>query len=292
LHYFKTLADLITGVRWADITFSWFASPATFFTLIASKFFHKPAVVVVGGYEVAKVPEIGYGAMLNPVSARITASILKNADAIIAISEFSRNEISNYSSTDNVELIFNGYDEKLFRPGGKKDDVVITIAYANSWKTVRLKGLDTFVLSARYLPDLKFAVIGVFGEAKRLLQAIAPPNVVIVGPVTKEKIVAFCQNAKIYCQLSYRESFGVALVEAMACGCIPVVTDNSSHPEIVGNTGLYVPYDNPEATANTIAAALLKHDGTLAQKRAAAVFPLKNREEKISKLIKNLYIKK
>jgi len=50
---------LFKGVLWADITFSWFADTHAFLAVLLSKLFRKKSIVVVGGYEVANVPEIG-----------------------------------------------------------------------------------------------------------------------------------------------------------------------------------------------------------------------------------------
>lgn len=40
-----------------------------------------------------------------------------------------------------------------------------------------------------------------------------------------------------YLQLSLTEGFPNALIEAMACGCIPIVSSVGAMPEIVGQTG-------------------------------------------------------
>jgi glycosyltransferase involved in cell wall biosynthesis len=83
----------------------------------------------------------------------------------------------------------------------------------------------------------------------------------------------------VYCQLSTHESFGVALSEAMSCGCVPVVTRKYSLPEIVGDTGFYVPYNDPEATANAIRKALTSNKGLKARARIEKVFSLEKREK-------------
>lgn len=66
------------------------------------------------------------------------------------------------------------------------------------------------------------------------------------------------------------ELFGLALVEAMACGCPVIASDAASLPEIVaeGETGLLVPPNRPEA----IAAALdrLAGDPALWRRQSAA----------------------
>ncbi len=54
----KSMLNLITGILWADLTFSWFADTHAFWAVRLSRIFRKKSVVVVGGYEVAKVPRI------------------------------------------------------------------------------------------------------------------------------------------------------------------------------------------------------------------------------------------
>lgn len=60
------------------------------------------------------------------------------------------------------------------------------------------------------------------------------------------------KKAMVYAQLSYYESFGVALAEVMASGCVPVVIRKATLPEVAGECGIYVPYGNAESSAITI----------------------------------------
>lgn len=62
------------------------------------------------------------------------------------------------------------------------------------------------------------------------------------------------------------ESFGIAVVEAVAAGCIPVVPDNSAHPETVPFKALR--YGSTRAGAAAVKGALDgKHDGLLRKLR-------------------------
>jgi glycosyltransferase involved in cell wall biosynthesis len=84
----------------------------------------------------------------------------------------------------------------------------------------------------------------------------------------------------VYVQLSAYESFGMALAEAMQCGCVPVVTRRGALPEVVGDAGWYVPYGDPDAAARAIREAL---DAPAAASRAARRriidhFPLDKRQ--------------
>ena len=53
-------------------------------------------------------------------------------------------------------------------------------------------------------------------------------------------MVSFFQKAKVYCQLSRAEAFGVSIAEAMHFNCFPIVTNEGAMPEVIGDLGLIV----------------------------------------------------
>jgi len=288
-NYLKHLLEIFKGVLWADVTFSWFAGTHALWAVRLSKIFRKKSIVVVGGYEVAKVPEIGYGAMLNLRSARIVKYVLENADKILAVSEFNKKEILKYTNSNNVELVYIGVDCKKFKPASEKEYLVITVAHTISDITIKIKDLETFIKSAKYLPSVKFIVVGEYlNNSIEHLKAIASPNVGFLGFIPNEDLIKLYQKAKVYCQLSYRESFGMALAEAMACECVPVVTNNAALPEVVGDTGFYVPYGDTEATAEAIKEALKSDKGKEARDRIKRMFPIERREKELIEIINSL----
>ena len=62
----------------------------------------------------------------------------------------------------------------------------------------------------------------------------------------------------------------------MACECIPVVTSNAALPEVVGDCGIYVPYEDIDATATAIKKAFQQTElGKCARKRIIKMFSLK-----------------
>ena len=71
-----------------------------------------------------------------------------------------------------------------------------------------------------------------------------------VGQGMLEEIVG---GSKVYLQTS-EETFGIAVVEAIAAGCVPVVPDNSAHPETVPFDELR--YGTEEEAAQIVQAAL------------------------------------
>ena len=284
----KFLLKMIKGVLWADLTFSWFAGTHAFLAVRLSKIFRKKAIVVVGGYEVAKVPEIGYGAMLNPRSARKVKYVLENANKVLAVSEFNKKEILKYTNPKNVELVYNGVDYDKFKPKGEKGDLVTTVGYITN-AVIKRKGFDAFVEAAKYLPEIKFMLIGKHVDNSiEYLKSMTSSNVEFTGFVSDGELMEWYQKAKVYCQLSLYESFGMALAESMCCECAPVVINNAALPEVVGDTGLYVPYNDPKATAEAIKKALKSNKGKEARERIKNMFPIEKREERLVEIIRGL----
>ena len=52
---------VIGGVLRADVVFGWFASWHTFFPITLAWLLRKPSVMIVGGFDTANMPDIGYG---------------------------------------------------------------------------------------------------------------------------------------------------------------------------------------------------------------------------------------
>ncbi|MHA1808446.1 MAG: glycosyltransferase family 4 protein [Candidatus Thorarchaeota archaeon] len=285
----ETIFKVIMGVAWADIVFIWFASNHAYWSIKFSKIFQKKVIAIVGGGEVAYVPEIGYGLLLDKKQAKKVRYVLRGADNILAVSEFNKAEILKCEERAAPITVYNGVDINEFTPGNReKENLVLTVGFVTS-NTIDRKGFKTYVKCAERIPESLFVLIGRCEDGSvDLLKAIAPPNMKFLDFLPGEDLLEWYQRARVYCQLSLYESFGVALAEAMSCECIPVVTPNGALPEVVGNTGFYVPYGNPEATAIAIRTALNSDRGKDARDRIGNLFALDKREKKIIETIEEM----
>jgi glycosyltransferase involved in cell wall biosynthesis len=285
----KDLPRLASAIVRCDLSFTWFAAEHAFPAVILSRSLGKRSIVVAGGYDVALEPEISYGQFGMDWSKRACSRFALNmADAVLAVSEFTRREVLKRARPRNLRVLYNTIDIKKFYPKGKKENLVLTVA-SISPNIVRLKGLDSFVKAAARLPKVEFEVIG--PHLEDLLSDLPcdpPENICFPGYLSREELVEHYRRAKVYCQLSYRESFGMALAEAMACGCVPVVTDRGALPEVVGDTGFYVPYGDAEETAEGIKRALKSDLGKAASERVRRIFALEIRERELVRLIEIL----
>jgi len=275
-------------VKKCDLTFSWFAGWHSIFAVYFSKKFKKKSIVVAGGFDVVYLPEINYGAFTNFKERIPSKYVLKNADIVVSISKSNQKELlEKIQPKDNI-LIYNGVPVENFSPGVfKKEKVAITVG-GIKWSNMKRKGIETFVKAAQYLPNVPFIVIGKFVDNSiDYLKSIASANVKFTGFVSDEDLLRWYQKAKVYVQASAHEGFGITVAESMLCECIPVVTDRFALPEVVGDLGFIVPYENEELTAKTIEKVLDAPDelGRKARERIKKNFSLKIREKKLLKLL-------
>lgn len=287
---FKTLFNMITGIIWADIAFSWFAGDHSFLSVKLSKLFKKKSVVVIGGLEVAKIKELNYGFLNNPKTARKTKYVFENSNVIIALTEILKNEaMENYGvDGNNFEIIPTGFDYDTFQSNGEKEDMVLTVGLVQKYERIKLKGIDTFVKAAELLSDTRFVVNGVTGEALEKIKKNAPSNVEFVGPLSFEELLELYQKSKVYCQLSMREGLPTAVCEAMLCECVPVGTNRYGIPVAIGDTGFYTEYGDVQLTAEAIKKALLSSNGKKARERIKTRFNKERKEENLTNLIERL----
>ena len=80
-------------------------------------------------------------------------------------------------------------------------------------------------------------------------------DVVFVGGVPLEETVNFYRAADAFVYPSLNETFGLPILEAMACGCPVVTSDVSAMPETAGGAALLADPKAPESLARAIVEA-------------------------------------
>lgn len=251
---------LLQRVVWADVVFCWFANINAFFSVLFSVFLRKNSLVVVGGYDAAFVPEIGYGVFVNRLSRATATLVYKHANRILVVDAALKQDIMNnvnFRVENKIQVVPTGYDIEKWKPANtRRENMAITVGAVN-WSNLKRKGFETFVMAAKYLPSVNFVLVGKHSDdSVQYLKSIASPNVTFPGFVSDPELRRFYQRAKVYCQLSMYEGLPNALCEAMLCGCVPVGTKCCGIPTAIGDTGFYSPYGDVAATVEVIKKAL------------------------------------
>jgi glycosyltransferase involved in cell wall biosynthesis len=262
--------------------------------MLLSLFLRKKTLVVVGGFDAAYVPEIGYGIFVNRWRRVLTNIVYRQTDKILVVDISLKKDVVRNSHLDTgkkIVVIPTGYDSAKWKLGDRdRENLVITVAGVK-WSNVRRKGLETFVKTAKYLPDMKFVLIGKhYDDSIQYLKSISTSNVYFTGFISENELIRYYQRAKVYCQLSRYEGLPTSLCEAMLCGCIPVGTKYCGIPTAIGNAGFYVPYGDIKSTVAEVQRALNAKDEkrNVARERIKKNFPLQRRERELVNNINEL----
>jgi glycosyltransferase involved in cell wall biosynthesis len=156
--------------------------------------------------------------------------------------------------------------------------------------TLVQKGQIPFVETARLLPDVRFTFVGKWldGSVKRL-RARAGDQVRFTGWLSDQDLHAAYRRAAVYVQASRHEGFGLAVAEAMLAGCVPVVMNVTAMPEVVGDAGVFIESQEPEAVADGVRRALeLGPDAARrARERILSEFPMERRRDGILSVVED-----
>ncbi|MDO9578270.1 MAG: glycosyltransferase family 4 protein, partial [Candidatus Cloacimonadales bacterium] len=208
--YLKMILRIFRGTFNNDLVFCWFADFAGFLAVKAANLFHKKVFVVVGGYEVSNLP--GYGGLNDRKSVKRLTYTLKNATRVITISDFSKSEIDDLKLDIVPEKISIGVEQQNIE--FSKFNLIITSGSVSK-ELFKLKGLDIFAQATSNIAGYQFKIIGPFDEEiKQQLLAINP-QIEFTGKLSHKQFLELIKKAKVYCQFSQRESFGLAILEAM-----------------------------------------------------------------------------
>ncbi|MBI4427617.1 MAG: glycosyltransferase family 4 protein [Ignavibacteriales bacterium] len=291
-HGFRQIFRILVSMPSNDIVFCWFASVYASVALFAARFFGKKTVVVVGGVDVAKEPQLNYGIFLSWWRAPLIRYVLRNADRVLVVDESLRPQVvmrSGYGGK-NIEYLPTGSDPAFWKSKGTKRNEILCVAVVLNKKRVQLKGIDTLIEAAKKIPKTKFTLIGVQPEAVSHLNL--PDNVRLIEPMLRSDLLKYYQKAKVYCQPSRREGLPNTLCEAMLCECIPVVTDVGGNGNAVGDTGLVVARDDLDALAAALRQALKTsaEKGKRARKRILEEFPQSRRERMLLNILSELTV--
>jgi glycosyltransferase involved in cell wall biosynthesis len=280
-------------VKTHDVVFGWFASWHTFLPIQFAKLLGKPSVLIAGGYDVANIPEIGYGHQRGGLKKWVSRRTMRLATQILACSRYSQSEIErNAGITDlPMQVGYLGVPDRFRElPRVPRERMALTVGNVDRGNLQR-KGHEPFVRAAALLPDVNFVLVGNWkDDAIDYLRSIATPNVTFTGRLSDEALNDYYRKAAVYLQPSLHEGFGLSVAEAMLAGCIPVVTRAGSLPEVAGDQGIFIDEPDHAQLAQAIEKALTFSDDSRVaiRQRILGEFPMAKRGKMLEQLVRSL----
>jgi len=277
----RPLGRMIRAARRCDVVFAWGIGDHAFIAALLGR----RLACVIGGYEFASLPQVGYGNLRSPRRRWMTKTVWKRADALLYVDPSLMEEATAaFGHPGRAHYVPTGYDPSYWSPGPEPAvDRVLTVCHAPRLDQVRLKGVDLFIRAAGVIPEVEFHVVGTLPQNLE-----RPRNVVVHGWLDRGSLRTAYREAKVYCQLSLHEGLPNALCEAMLCGCIPVGSDANGIPRAIGDTG-YIVERNVNAVVAGIREALsraeLRGQG---RRRIEGLFPIGRRREGLKAALESI----
>ena len=217
-------------------------------------------VVTIHDLAALNHPEVGtyYNSILQRF---MTISACKNADAIIAISKATADDVINTSGVDasKISIIYNGDS-----PYKGKDKEYTHAEIKRFYSKFNIYPLDYFLFVGsieprKNIPTLvkgyeeyrncggtqKLVLAGGLGwKFKPIIKAIKnckyADDIIMTGYITSEEKEYLYRNSTSLVFPSLWEGFGLPALEAMSVGTPVILSKNSSLPEVGGDVALYI----------------------------------------------------
>jgi len=287
---------LLLNVPGAAVLYVWFCDYHTLLPVLVARLFGVKSVVVIGGYDAAYRPDLNYGAHVRWLRGKIVRWSCRLTDQLLPVSnhtEASLAQILGDWTLSRSNVIYNGVDLAIFSPPDEPGDRtgVICVSTCNDIRTAKTKGLDVLVAAAARLPDISFRIVGLGEIAIEWLSARAGSNMTLEGKVPQSALLDYFRRAKVVCQVSRSESFGLALAEGMACGCVPVATRETGMEELLmDNIGFLADQEDIDSIVDALQRANEAPDmqGSAAAQRIQDRFSLASRLDQIDALCTEL----
>ncbi len=193
---------------------------------------------------------------------------IKKADQVIAISENTKQDILQMIPVDKNKIVvtYLGYDAHFSRQNKLKKNPVLK-KYIINFPYILFVGM---LEPRKNIPSLikafaaikekkshKLVIVGkkgwMYGEIFTLIQKLKiEEQVIFTGYLHDEDLPSLYSAATCFVYPSFYEGFGIPIIEAMACGCAVITSNNSSMKEIAGEAAILVDPYNVKEIQNAI----------------------------------------
>ena len=281
---------------------------ATGYGVLATLSGVRPRLVSVWGSDVYDFP------VKSPLHRALVCWVLGSAQGVASTSQVMADQVRHVMPAGwraDIALTPFGVDLERFAPAQAHNKACPLVI--GTVKTLAPKyGIDTLIrayallaadreLAAALPQGMRLRLVG-GGEQRAELEALVHAlglydQVEFVGATPHAEVPRWLHGFDIYAAASRldSESFGVAVIEASACGLPVVVTRVGGLPEVVleGETGLVVERENPAALASALRVLAVDPElrrllGQRGREHVAGLFEWKACVERMIELYRNL----
>ncbi len=234
--------------------------------IVSRQILTRSKAVNIGTFH-AKLPDTVMSRTIEKVVTPYTKSILNYLHGFTAVSGPAAEYLRSLTDKE-IRIIPNGIDLKVYKPAENSLSTPPTILFIGRLeKRKGLKKLLTaFALLQKNFPEARLQIAGDGPDKEKLQNTVEDlelNHVEFLGYVSQEKKIALLQQAAVFCSPASRgESFGIVLLEAMACGTPIIAGDNPGYSTVMKGRGK-ISIVNPDDTddfARRLELMMFDHD--------------------------------
>lgn len=214
------------------------------------------------------------GLLTRPYNA-LQERLARLADHVVVMTPAYGQRLARHVPVEKLSVVPWGVDyERFFAPVEKPGP--FTVVYLGQIRPY--KGLPVLLKAAAGLEDVRLWVIGdghFAGTCKRMAAELELPNITFWGSLPDEEMIRLLKQAHalVLPSVTRSEAFGIALLEGMAAGNVPVASHLPGVADLVGNEGFTFPAGNAKALQEILVrirddVALRAHRASLAQSKS------------------------
>lgn len=239
--------------------------------LIINFFIKKPYLVTVHGTDLRIALE------KKGIFKKMFFYICKRASHIHCVSKFQKIELLRMGLPEEKISVFPmGVNIDFIKYGMKRESDLQknNFTILSNRNLVPIYNVSLFIRSIpiiiKEFPNVKFVIAGEGPEREKLEKEVDNLNlrssVKFIGRILHKEMPELLTTSDIYVSTSLYDGTSVSLLEAMASGCFPVVSDIPSNREWIedGKNGFLFPVDDENTLAKKILQAI--HDNELRKK--------------------------
>jgi D-inositol-3-phosphate glycosyltransferase len=224
---------------------------------------------------------VGIGEYEPELRINAEKELVKDCHRIIASTERGKEDLITYydAAPETISIIPCGVNLDLFRPikretarchlGLNGESIIVFVG-----RIIPLKGINNMLKAMAYLEGkrrIKLVVIGGDDHSQAEIQRLKnlsrslkiDESVIFLGSVKQEMLPFFYSAADLCVVPSYYESFGLVVLESLACGTPVVATKVGCAESVIryGETGYVVTDNDPCCLADKISRLLSTPNG-------------------------------
>ncbi|WP_299597887.1 glycosyltransferase family 4 protein [uncultured Microbulbifer sp.] len=174
-------------------------------------------------------------------------SMRKTSSAILAGSRAVQQQLPEYTNKQVLYMPENGIDTQRFELGIRKSHVKHPLRAAFIGRLVPYKGVDMAINAIEHAAlkgEIYYDIFGAGPEMSKLRGQIESlgleKSITLHGNVQHSELTAYLKDIDVLIFPSIREFGGGVILEAMACGIVPIVVDYAGPSELVDDSCGYL----------------------------------------------------